>query len=115
MPLADDLEQLERLVLDGGFDEESKEQLRQLRNQFEKAVAAEHLAKHSAIAPYIQYLKDEIERCNTILSTDEQLDEMQRNRYFERKRACQDFLSHFGDTTQISQTIKKLLDVAKHS
>jgi hypothetical protein len=115
MPLQDDLERLEDLVLRGGFDEESREQVKSLRRRFEKAVAAEELAKHSAVAPYIQYLKDEIVRCKEILSEDDTLDEKARNKYFERKRACQDFLSHFGDTGQIAQTIKQLLDVAKNS
>lgn len=115
MPLQDDLEQLEKLVLEGGFDEESKKQVVDLRTQFKKTVAAEQLAKHSAIAPYIQYLKDEIERCKELLSENEDLEMWKQVRISERKRACRDFLSHFGDTKQLEQTIKQLLDVAKHS
>jgi hypothetical protein len=115
MPLSDDLERLEKLVLEGGFDDESKQDVRKLRARFEKAVAAEQLAQHPAVAPYIQYLKDEIARCKELLSEDDTLTDPQRVKLFERKRSCQDFLNHFGDTSQIEQTIKQLLDVAKNS
>lgn len=108
-----ELEQLENLVKKGGFDEESREQVKSLRKQFELAVVKESLVKHPSIAPYIQYLKDEVARCKEILSEDEKLTEHDRLLYFERKRQCRMFLSSFGDTAQMEQTIKDLLNVAK--
>lgn len=110
-----ELEQLEQLVLKGGFDDDSRKEVQRLRKQFELAVATEKLAQHPSIAPYIQYLKDEIERCNLTLSEDDRLDDRTRMKLFERKAACRDFLSHFGDTSQLEQTIKQLLDAAKNT
>jgi ribosomal protein L29 len=111
-----DLEQLENLVLNGGFDEESRKQVKELRRQFEDAVAKEELTKYPAVAAYIAYLKSEIARCNTVLSEDEGLTEFNRMKLFERKKACHDFLNHFGgDTAELDKTIKDLLHVAQNS
>ena len=111
---SDDLERLKTLVLREGWDEDSRRQVEALERQF-YAAAAKELPDHPAIKAYQQYLKDEIARCKELLSEHEDLTELARVQLFERKKACRDFLAHFGDTSQLEKTIKQLLDVAKNS
>ncbi len=115
--MTQDLEHLKKLVLDGGYDEESKQQVRDIEMRLQRLSAAEKLLEHPVIAEYIAYLRSEIARSKEILSEDEKLTEPQRNKAFERIRQCREFLNRFDPSqrAELENTIKKLLDVAKAS
>ena len=108
------IDQLESIVSSSDFDEDSKKRVQELRERFEHAIAAEDLANHPAVKPYIEFLKMDIEQCKEELSENPLLDESTRRMLFERKRQARSFLTMFEDTKEkVEADIKQELDVAK--
>ncbi len=110
-----ELEKLKDLVIKGGYDEESKREVRDIEDRLHKLTATERLLEHVAIADYLAYLKSEIARCKEILSEDDKLPEVERMRLFERIKQCREFIGRFDpfQKDEIHKTIKHLLDVAR--
>jgi hypothetical protein len=67
------LDQLKKLVLDGGFDAESRQQVQNLENRLHKALIAEELKENPVIKDYVEYLTIEISRCTYLLAHDDKL------------------------------------------
>jgi hypothetical protein len=110
----EELERLKELVLKGGFDEESKQEVRDLETRLRKLAMTDNLASHTIIAEYIAHLRSEIARCKELLSEDEKLTESERVKLFERIKQSREFLDRF-DTSQragLEKTIKDLLNAA---
>src|SRR5437867_3070338 len=91
-----ELEQLKAIVLEGDFTGDDKQEVLQLEQKLKEAIAAEKLASHPAIKSYLDYLSDEVFRCNLILSETEDLSEPERRKFYERKRQCRRFQELFG-------------------
>jgi len=115
--MTQDLEHLKKLVFNNGWDEESKQQVRDLEARLKKLSATETLAEHPAIADYLAYLTAEIARCKEILSEDEKLTDRQQDKLFEKIKQCREFIGRFDPSQkkELEKTIKDLLNVAKSS
>jgi hypothetical protein len=110
-----ELEQLKKLVLDGGWDEESKESVRKLETDLHDFAAREKLAESAAIKPFIDYLTDEIDKCEMLLKTDKSLSETARLELFAIMKIAKKFTFVFNGKARQSteEEIKRLLDVVK--
>ena len=111
--MLDDLERLKRLVLTDEYDEDSKQQVRDLEARLHRLTATENLASHDVMAEYMAHLKAEIAQCKELLSEDDKLTEAERNTLFERKRQAREFLGRFDTSARVEleKTIKDLLNV----
>ena len=108
-----ELDQLKDLVLRGGFDSDSIADVLQLEQKLKEAIAAQKLKQHPAIQAYLEYLHQEIDRCNVVMSESEDLPDRERIKLYERKQACRRFLEIFGENrADIDQSIKDMLNVA---
>lgn len=112
-----ELEQLKQLVLDGGYDEESRKQVADLEARLQRIAVAENLKANPIIGEYIDYLDAEKSRCTLLLSRNRTLTEVERLVLFEKRDLCEKFSSLFtGEAKQaIEQEINDLLDAAKNS
>jgi hypothetical protein len=110
-----EIEQLRKLILEGGYDEESKKTLDDLQNRVQKAIASERLLENTFIAEAVDYLKTEAERCTVLLANDRKLTELQREVLFEKREICQRLLAFFQpfDMLKLEEEIKSLLNVVK--
>jgi hypothetical protein len=110
-----ELEHLKKLVLEGGWDEESRQQVRDLESRFQRLVATEKLAEHPVMAEYMAYLRSEITRCKELLSEDDKLTDIERTKLFERIHQSREFLERLDpkSRTELEKTIKELLARAK--
>lgn len=107
------IEKLKQLVLNGGFDEESKRQVADLENRLHKAVMAEKLAEHPVIKDFVEYLTIEIERCTYLLAHDEKLSEAERNKLFAKREIAEQFTKLFvSEKSLVEEEIKTLINVA---
>jgi hypothetical protein len=113
--MTQDLEHLKKLVLSNGWDEESKQQVRDLEDRLHKLSATERLTEHPAIADYLAYLRSEIARCKEVLSEDDKLTDRQQDKLFEKIKQCREFIQRFdpAQKREVEKTIKDLLNVAK--
>ena len=73
-----ELEQLKKLVLEGGFDSESISNVLNLEYRLQSAISSEKLSLHPAIVEYISYLTQEIDRCKVLLSEQDNLTQHER-------------------------------------
>ena len=112
------LQQLKQLVLEGGFDEESKKDVQSLDSQLSEAARIENLSQDPVIKPYISYLQAEIDRCETLLKTDKTLTDRQRDELFARIEIADKFTSIFAAASkrreELESTINELLHVAQN-
>jgi hypothetical protein len=111
------LEQLKQLVLNSGYDEESRELLSNIENRLHKIAVAENVKQYPTIQEYIEHLTTEADRCTMLLDNDRTLTDLQRQVLFEKRDLCRKFLYLFGGEEQasIEEEINNLLDVAKNS
>lgn len=108
------LEELKALVLDGGFEQEAKEQVAEIERQVKEALGVEGLSQHPAIIRYVTYLTDEVDRCNFLLTDSPELTEHQRLQIWARKEEAKRFLRIFDTYKQsLESTIDNLLEIAK--
>ncbi len=112
-----ELEQLKQLVLEYGFDDESRQQVADLEARLKKVAMAEKLAENPIIKEYVDYLSDNSMRAKALLLNDRSLTDRERDKLFERIDLCDRFSSIFTgkDREEIESTIKDLLNVAKTS
>jgi len=113
----DELEQLKKLVLENGWDDESKQYVEKLESNLHELSLREKLADSPAIKPFIDYLAAEIDRAEQLLRTDESLTEKQRIELFAIMKHAKRFTFVFnGNERQAVETeIKRLLDVVKNN
>src|SRR5436190_1656034 len=98
----DDLEQLKKLVLEDGWDDESKEAVKELEERLQTVAIQEKLAENAAIKPFIDYLTDEVERCEMLLKKDKSLTDRQRDELFARIEIASNFTSVFTGSARQS-------------
>ena len=112
------LQQLKQLVLDGGFDEESKKDVQSFEQQLQELAITENIARDPVIKQYISYLQAEIDRSETLLRTDKALTDRDRDALFIRIELADKFTSMFTASTkrreELEQTINELLQVAQN-
>lgn len=97
-----------------GWDEESRQAIVNLEEQFEKAVVDQKLLTIPSVVDYVAYLEGEIKGCKELLSEKTlDLSERQRIQLHERKEACRDFLDYFKPENRVEKTIKQHLNVAE--
>lgn len=108
------LDQLQALVFDGGWDQESKDKVAELESTLQDIAIQENLAENAAIKPFIDYLTTEIERSEMLLKTHRSLDDRRRDELFARIDIATRFTSIFtGKARQsVEKEIKHMLDVA---
>ncbi len=111
----EEIEQLKKLVLENGWDEESKQYVQKLESNLHELSVREKLADSAAIKPFIDYLTAEIDRAEQLLRTDESLTDKQRTELFAIMKHAKRFTFVFnGKERQATETeIKRLLDVVK--
>src|SRR5581483_799163 len=113
--MSQQLEQLKKLVFEGGFDAESKKDVLQLEQQLQEIAAAAKLLLNPVIKKYVDYLDAEAQRCTHLRSFDRTLTDLQRQVLFEKRDLCEQFSSLFTgqEKEAIEQKINDLLNVAK--
>lgn len=109
------LQQLKQLVLDGGFDEESRNAVAELEQKLHRLAVAENLKTHPPIKEWLDYLEAQISHCNTLLRNDRSLTDLQRQTLFEKREVCEKFVSMFNGSGKqaVEEEINNLLNVAK--
>lgn len=109
-----DLERLKKLVLDGGYDAESRRDILELESRLQEVAIAENIRQYPTIQKYISYLKDTANSCTELLANNRTLTDIERQVLFEKRDICEKFTSLFTGTEKalIEETIKHYLDVA---
>jgi hypothetical protein len=109
------LQQLKALVLEEGFDTESRAQVQQLEARLHAVAVKEQLANDPIIKEYIDFLQDQIEQAGLLLRTDRTLTDRQRDALFERIDLASRFTYMFNGKARedVEKTINELLNVAK--
>jgi len=112
-----ELQQLKDLVLKGGFDSESQQQVASLESRLHEIAVKENLADNPIVKPYIAYLQAEIDRSELLLKTDKKLTDRERDALFARMELADQFVSIFSGKQRaaIEEEIKRLLHVATNS
>lgn len=110
-----ELEQLKRIVFEGGFNADDKNDVLQLEQELQELAAAAKLSLNPVIKKYVDYLTQEAERCTYLLSHDRSLTDLQRQVLFEKRDICEHFTKLFDPAYKqtIQDQITHLLDVAK--
>jgi hypothetical protein len=113
--MSQQLNQLKKLVLDGGFDGESRAHIAELERQLQEAAASEKLAELPTIAKFIEFMRNKIVQADVLLTTDRTLTELERQKLFERKDICDYFLTLFNgeQTKSVEQAISEALSIAQ--
>jgi hypothetical protein len=113
----DELEQLKALVIDRGWDDESKEYVNKLETELHDLSVREKQAESEVVKPFIKYLTDEMDRCELLLKTDKTLTDGQRLEFFAILKIASRFTYVFNGQarTGIESEIKRLLDVVKNN
>lgn len=110
----DDLEQLKKLVLEGGWDEESKADVAELEKRLQASAVAEKIADSPAIKPFIDYMTTEVGRCELLLHTDEKLTDLQRAQLFATIKVASKFTALFtGEVKKVTE--ENIKNVLKHA
>lgn len=114
--MSNELDQLKKLVLEGGFDEEDKDHVRRLEVRLQKLAETEKLADLPAIKSFLSYMQTEIDRSELLLKTDETLTDLQRNKLFAIIQVSQKYTRLFNGTARqsIEDIIKRELDAARN-
>ena len=109
-----ELEELKKLVLDGDWDEDSRQSVRNLEARMLEAAAAEKSAEHPAVKPYLEYLSGRVASARDILTT-KRTSAIEQEFLFAIIELATRFTSLFnGDARRATEDIiKKNLDVAK--
>jgi hydrogenase maturation factor HypF (carbamoyltransferase family) len=112
-----ELEQLKQLVLNGGFDEESRQEVLQLEVRLQKLATAERIAELPTIKEFISHLETLRKQADSLLRHDRSLTDRERDKLFERIDLCDHFTSLFTGKAkeQVEAEINELLDAAKNS
>lgn len=110
------IEQLKKIVFDGGYDKESKDLVLQYEQELTELAAAEKLMLNPVIKKYVEYLETESKRCTFLLSQDRKLTELQRAVLFEKRDIIEHLTSLFTGKKrdQINNEINDLLDVERN-
>jgi hypothetical protein len=112
--MTQDLEHLKKLVFSGGFDEESKEDVRRAEARLKEALAKEKLLDTWPLKGFIDYLNTEVESSEILLKTDRTLTTKQRDNLFNRISICKEQLSLLSQERKgVEENIKTLLERAK--
>jgi hypothetical protein len=111
------LEQLKQLVFDGGWDNESRQQVINFEQQLADLAVKEQLAEHPVIKQYIEWLTERVAQAELLLKTDRTLNERGRDALFERIDDCEHLLSIFTgrERAGIEKSIRDALTRAKVS
>lgn len=110
----EDLEQLKKLVLEGGWDDDSKADVVELEKRLQASAIAEKIADSAAIKPFIDYMTGEVERCELLLKTDEKLTDLQRCNLFATIKVATKFTALFtGEVRKVTE--KNIKDVLAHA
>src|SRR4028119_542309 len=109
------LEELKRLVLSGNFEDEDKQHVSDIEERFHKTLVAEKLAEHQIIKEFVDYLNDRKEKAETLLKTDRNLTERERDAVFQRIDVCDHFLEMLTgkERENVEKQINDLLNAAK--
>jgi hypothetical protein len=109
-----DLERLKKLVLEGGYDADSRKEILELESRLQEVAIAENIRQYPTIQKYLSYLKDTADRCTALLTYDRKLTDIERQVLFEKRDICEKFTSLFNgsEKASIEETIKHYLDVA---
>jgi hypothetical protein len=110
-----ELEQLKKLVLDRGWDDESQQYVSKLESELHDLSVREKLAESAVIQPFIKYLTDEMDRCELLLKTDKNLNETARLELFAILKIASRFTYVFNGQAKasIESEIKRLLNVVQ--
>lgn len=76
------LEQLRKLVFEGGFDEESRAAVINYERRLRECAETERAAEIPVVRDFLAYLEGEVSRAETLLKSDESLTDLQRNKLF---------------------------------
>ena len=107
-----DLEQLKEIVAGPDWDDDSREYIVKLEEQFEQAVKDSKLLTIPNVVDYVTYLEEDIKESKEMLSEKTmELTERQRIQLHERIRAQRKFLDYFKPENRVEKTIKQHLDV----
>lgn len=111
------IEQLKSLVLEGGYDDDSRRRVAQLEERLQNALMAERLLDHPVIGEYMAHVEGELERIETLLLQDRKLTESQRSALFMYRDVLERFAGLFTgkETEQVEQSINQLLETAKNA
>jgi Spy/CpxP family protein refolding chaperone len=115
--LNSELEQLRKLVLDGGFDEESKQRVLNLEKRLRKLAETERLNELPAIKEFLAYMESEITRSELLLKSDESLTDLQRSKLFAIIQVSEKYTRLFNGKARqsVEEIIKRELDAARSS
>jgi len=110
-----ELDQLKALVLEGGWDDESKKQVESFEQQLSELAVKEKIADDPNIKPFVEYLEAKVKRCETLLRTDRRLSDLERHMLFATIEIAEQFTSMFtGKRREALETeIKQLLKDAQ--
>lgn len=113
--MQDQIQQLKQIVTsENGFDREARQYVNDLEAEFKQAVEADKLREHPAIKPYLDFLFKEVVDCKEMLSGDPTLNDVARDRLFERIKQCKATLRAFGHNREdIEIRIKETLETAQ--
>jgi hypothetical protein len=110
-----ELEQLKKLVLEGGYDEDSKRHVLALETRLQKVSQAETARDIPVVKEWLDYLVSEIARCELLLKTDESLTDLQRSKLFAIIQVSEKYTRLLtGDSRRkLEEEIKRELHVAR--
>lgn len=113
----DGIQQLKQLVFDGGFDEESRQEVLRLEVRLQELATAERIAELPTIRQFITHLETLRRQADSLLRHDRTLTDRERDKLFERIDLCDHFTSLFTGKAKesVEAEINELLNAAKNS
>jgi len=111
---SEQLDKLKRLVLEGNYEDEDKVEVQRLEVRLKKAAEADKLKDIPAIKEFLAYMEKEIERCQTLLTTDETLTDSQRAKLFAIIQVSEKYTSLFNGSAlrNVQASIERALRAA---
>jgi len=85
------IDKLKKLVLEGGYDVESRKEVANLEDRVHRAMIRESLVSNPIIQDYLHYLNAQADKCTYLLSNDRSLTEIQREVLHEKRDICLHF------------------------
>jgi hypothetical protein len=110
-----ELEQLKRLVLDEGFDGESKQVIADYEAQLSGLLMKEKAIENPVIKEFVDYLTFQVERSEQQLKSNRKLNDRERDALFATIDICEHFTSLFNGKAReaIRKSIIQDLDNAR--
>lgn len=110
------IDELKQLVLGGGFDDESKQNVLYWEEKLHEISVKENILQHQPVKQWFDWMAREVSQARLLLSTDPELTNDQRTELFIRIDIANKYLSllDISDKEKIEEDIRNALTVAKN-